>query len=647
VTRSRLSGGVVVLVAGAAVVAVLLRLACQREVSVERRDVEPARSRFELFQDDEVAAKTPPFEAALVDSRPFGEPGNLWQVNASAAVIRLDIRDIEDEPELLELRRSYADAVRDLRPEATLLPSLNLLDGKAKQFDDGLYSALDTHVASGRTALPDLPALLRSLLDQLPEEGEAAAWVRGGLAVGGVEVEAGKPLSSAAAAFVHGFDADPIASRPTGFYTWSDRLQRTFRMLRYFQKGWTRREGAPSEIAAVLADHPETSSRYERLLDFYAHLANPFDALTFADLAEPATARKPLDVLWAERGLAPKPDGPTVHLLPYSHARDTALFNELYGPRLPDGAELMLELVKAIRDGRLDLAPRPESGWRDYQLFALETFLLPERGVESEKLVLTRRYKERLLQAFEALVTKRRETHARQDSMAGGLLSAPPPTTHLVPRLRVEPNPTFYLRTARAYAFLQAYLESVAPASLWRELVGLKETGRRSLPLADELDWMRRFFYGLHLVSCEDIGMRPGLLDGELADAAASQSLAEAWLSTWPEDADLDVDVRVCTPIFVDRVAGVTQHWCNLGLRAAKLQLAYARPPSWRPEPRQGAEPGNWQVVSQLDEATYVILVDEFAEVTHHALDVITREQLREIADRAKRKDAMIAALER
>ena len=85
-----------------------------------------------------------PFDPELVDRRPFGQAS----INVSAALIKLHVppTDPRDEAPLLQLHPSYAAAMaaaRKLHRDETILPSVNLLDGKAKQFDDGLYAALD------------------------------------------------------------------------------------------------------------------------------------------------------------------------------------------------------------------------------------------------------------------------------------------------------------------------------------------------------------------------------------------------------------------------------------------------------------------------------------------------------------------------
>ncbi len=77
----------------------------------------------------------------------------------------------------------------------------------------------------------------------------------------------------------------------------------------------------------------------------------------------------------------------------------------------------MVTLIRRIRSGEVDLKPSTKpggDGWYQYQVYALETLLLPGRGQEKDKLLLTAEYKKRLVEAFKAMITTRRETHARQ-----------------------------------------------------------------------------------------------------------------------------------------------------------------------------------------------------------------------------------------
>jgi hypothetical protein len=139
-----------------------------------------------------------------------------------------------------------------------------------------------------------------------------------------------------------------------------------------------------------------------------------------------------------------------VAFFPPSTSRELELFTKLFPLGLPEGANLMNELVRAIRSGKVDLTPRENSGWYDHQVYALETMLLPEVGEEHNKLLLTKPYKKRMLEAFAALITKRRETHVRDATAPSAMAVAPPPELeNVIPRLRVEPCPSYFVRAER------------------------------------------------------------------------------------------------------------------------------------------------------------------------------------------------------
>ena len=98
----------------------------------------------DVLTDDTLEGKNPGFDPTRIDRRPLGAKGE-WLINHSAAVMRLDVPIIKPdiEPQLLPLHASYKAAIDSYPIKEAILPSVNLLDGKAKQFDDGLYAALD------------------------------------------------------------------------------------------------------------------------------------------------------------------------------------------------------------------------------------------------------------------------------------------------------------------------------------------------------------------------------------------------------------------------------------------------------------------------------------------------------------------------
>jgi len=627
-----------------------LSIGCET-YTVEVEEVKDRADEVNLLEDDNLNDKHPEFEPELVDSRPVEDwYGDIWELNASAAVIGLDVPGARDGEEdyLLELYPSYVVAAKALAANRlVLLPSINMLDGKAKQFDDGLYAELDAAMSFGKMrGFNDTSALLLVILEELDPSSEAYAWVWGGLELGIEDFAATRQSSrpKQAEVFIDRFNSNEIESKPIGFYTWSEELERTFRMLRYFQRAWPADSKVPVEFARIFEKRPDLFEQYQRILAFYARLTNPFNAYSFADLVGKVAKMKKVAELSNE----------TFHFVPYSTSREVELINGLFPDGLPVGADLMKEFVKAIRDGRVDLTPGTKSGWYDYQVYALETFLLPARGKECDKLLLTKQYKERMLQAFKALVTKRRETHVRQLGIetSESVPDEPPPPI-IALRLRLEPNPTYYLRTGRSYAFLQTFLEATIPPSVAERLTGRREGGYRDVPLFKELEYMRNLFYGFHLVSCEDIGMRPELLDGELDDisggAAECMDAALEWLQSYTEDPDLDKDTRVSVPIYKDTTKRTTTLLCTLGVRGAKLRAWYASAPRWRPKNgRSGqGQPAVWESIDPeiLTYAKYILLVDEFAEITLRGYRTLSREEFRARCDRYRTKEEIVKAL--
>jgi hypothetical protein len=335
-----------------------------------------------------------------------------------------------------------------------------------------------------------------------------------------------------------------------------------------------------------------------------------------------------------------------VSLYPPSASRETELFTKLFMNTLPLNVDLMKELIRRLRSGEVDLKPNEASGWYEYQVYALETLLLPEKGQEKDKLLLTKSYKERMLEAFKALMTKRRETHVRQLAKDKAPMAAPPPPVEKVkPRLRIEPAPSYYLRTARAYAFLANFLEATAGKELLQSLHGLKKDGERSPTLLAELHDMRDRFYGFYLVSADDIGLKPALAKEEGVDQEKCYNLATDWLATAFDDPDLAVDTRVMVPIFIDVPRQKTRVWVTLGVRLTKLEARYARPPQLKPA--NGSL--DWKEVEpgKLEGANYLIAVDEFAEVELNGLKVLSREELRKICDEQQTKEKIVEALAR
>jgi hypothetical protein len=586
----------------------------------------PQQPPVDEMVDDQLSDKNPEFVPNLVDRRHEGE----WIVNASSAVLKLDVPLLlpDQEAALLVLRPSYADAIANAPASMKVLPSINLIDGKAKQFDDGLFAAIDlAHFKGLKPKLVSVVSVIERLHERVRPESAASAYLAAGLKFAGVEVKPARP--DQVSDWLQRFEASAMDSKPFSFYTWSEDLARVFRFMRFFQQKLPGRStDLIKELASALGSDPRLLEDYQTTNAFNARLTNPLGTHTLADVG----AR-------AGRGEDPA----SVAVFPSSRSKETELFRRLFPLGLAPGADLMRELIHAIRKGDVDLTPRADGGWYEYQVYALETFLMPEKGQEHPKLLLTGAYKKRMLEAFAALMTKRRETHAR--SLEVAKVAAAPPLTKFKPRLRVEPCPTYYLRTARSYDFVLNFLVATVGADGLASLYGLKEGGGRARPLLEELRWMRELFYGLHLLSAEDIGMAPALHSDEPVDRAACEATANDWLASYSKDADLKVDTRVSVPIFFDAASGRTRLWTTIGVRLSKLDASYARAPKIKPA--QGSD--DWREVDphQLEGSQNVIAVDEFAEAEIRGLQPLTRTEFRQVCDAYKTKAEIVQALGR
>jgi hypothetical protein len=614
-----------------------LRGALANTYTIERTDYAPPQpSSPELLADDRLEDKKTAFDPTLVDRREH----QGWLINKSEALTRLDVPLIkpDQDAKLLVLHPSYALAIQaalapDLAGSAQLLASVNLIDGKAKQFDDGLYAALDQAYYQGlNTKLPSHVDLIHRLFDRVGPESPAAPYLAAGLEFADVKVDVKQ--GGEKAKYLVQFLANQVRSKPIGFYTWNPTLEHTFRFLRFFQQPLGIDTGVPRALADALTKDQTLLEDYRRAIRFYDRLSNPRSQPSVIDLIDKPGSLSPKD---------------SVALFPPSRSREQELFGALFPNGLPPDADLMRAFVERIRSGKISLVPKPDSGWYDYQVYALETLLLPEKGEEHDKLLLTKAYKTRMLEAFKAMMTKRRETHIR-DVEPKEVASAAPPlekTEPIRPIFRLEPSVTYYLRTARSYAFLARFLDATLGQETLKSLRGLREGAPREEDLASELPAMRDLFYGFALLSAEDLGMRLKFLEGEEVDLDRCERLANNWLAQGPgglaKDPDLARDTRVGVPVLYDAQRKATRLWLTIGVRLTRLETEFVRPP--RLKPKEGS--AEWTIPKPhlMASTTYLIPVDEFAEVELKGARVLTREELRSICDTRMTKEAIVEAL--
>jgi hypothetical protein len=623
---------------------------CNDRETIEKTIVQPLPSRSQEMPDDRLEDKKVQFLPELVDRRPLKD----WEVNQSESIIALNVQMVREDQErlLLQLQPTYAE-LRSLDPQqfgtAGILPSVNMVDGKVKQFDDGLFAALETLALRGSTdCLASYPDMFRRWLKLLPADSEAAAFLQVGISLAkdgkkGMELEIKNP--EAAEKWSKQFTADAAKTKPISFYTWSEDLKNCWHFMNFFETSFPLDSPVLRDLQNAVAKDQELLNDYRSAVAHYSGLSNPGADLSLADLVDIN-----LSDLAAVNAKA-QSIGLTVNqisLFPQATSRESELINKLFPQGIPSGTDFMMELVRRIRSGEVDLTPRSSdslrpSGWYDHQVYALETLLLSEKGEEFNKLLLSKSYKLRMLDAFKAMITKRRETHART-IMTDAKSPAAKPLESIQPRLRVEPAPTYYLRTARSYQFIEQHLLKTLGPDCLKKLKGLKQSSERELSLGDELAWMKQLFFGLYLVSCDDIGLKPSLSKTDEVDQAKAYESANSWLANVWSDPDLAVDTRVAVPIFLDRINQRTHLWITTGVRLTKLDTRYATPPRIRP----AGSSEDWQVVEskQLKNSLYLVAVDEFAQIEVPGIRTISREELREALPSGKTREEVISILE-
>jgi hypothetical protein len=500
-------------------------------------------------------------DGALVRRGKLGEYS--IELDLTEQVLRLDVADEQTEPGLNSspgfeplLRPSLAGVREDFVSAA-------MLAQKAKQFDDGLYAAVELAAQRGTDRFAGKQRLLELLAAELTEgqAGQPGEVVLAAAELGGLTPPLAASIAPSVKQRVQAFLLEDLKSKPLAFYTWSPELKAIFQQDRMLQ---SRLKGSAdiATLARLLHANPRARASYERHLRLMSGLSNPFAA------TEPSL-RDAFD-----QG---PPDGPDsgVCFFPPSRARETDLAKRLFqGRSIPAGYSLMDDLIARIRAGKIDLTPTGASGWYDYQTWALEPLIVPEGAAEASHLDLGGGYRRHLEALFKGLLTLTRETHIKQveASMRLGWVDSSIP---IEPLLSLEPVATYYLRRAQAYAFVRTVLEAAFEAGGLRGMQRLTADGPVEPDLDAELSFMERLFLGAYVTAMRELGIDPGATDRETAAAATYAQ----WAQCCGEDRDLAQDARAMVPLFFDIERRKTRVWLFLGWSEKTLDVAFFHRP--------------------------------------------------------------------
>jgi hypothetical protein len=583
-------------------------------------------------------------------TREFDAEGFRVRVDVAPQVIAVDV------PEDI----SYAERAETKRVDVPLMPTIpgtggermvsgSILAQKAKQFDDGLYAAVDLAAQQGAGRYPGKADLLTRLARALAPgaavpKGNADTVILAACRLGGVPATVPKGREGAVETALGEFRADALRSKPIAFYTWSAPLAAIFQQDRMLQ---TELKGAAgiAAVARALHDDPKARAEYDGYLALVARLTNP---LKGPDL------RGPLATVDAGRSDVPEKG---VSFFPPSRAHETDLVMKLYGNRpIPEGFNLMDELIRRVRAGAIDLAPTAGSGWYDYQTWSLEPLAAPERAAEAARLRLSASYRRQLEELFRGIMALTRETHIKQLEIAAPGAAPPgnePVTIVIRPELSAEPLATYYARRAAAYRFVRGVLEATFGAEALNELHRQTPTGPVAAGLAAELDTMEGLFAGASAAVCHDLGLAAPIATPTLISTptdrperdrnpAADREAFLRWATSPGADPDLGRDVRMMVPVFFDRGRGKTKVWAFLGWSERPVTLSFARPPAVTVT-RNGRAATRDQAVVEFVDSRATLAYPVTAEV--YVDRILNRDEFRAHCNRYKTPSAILGNL--
>ncbi len=551
----------------------------------------------------------------------------------------------------------------------TSLPSLELARWKGKLFEEGALAALELKLeetvgplATGKGGFftflalklkaayeaDDRPASRVAFADAQAFVGTAVALSR---ADGKVPAELGLTSEAASKASQDKerfLKENGRAQVPPGRYGWSEGLNRIYLTNLWLARGFERTDEREFKAALSLAWAVESDAGLASQYRFLAELCNalagaPPAAASVADYYALLGGRDAITVL-KELGTVrslqaeAKDKGEEFVFLPALSEPEVALIRRWVARgEEPKGSWAEAYAAALAESGAP--APARDAPWPDYVAYAWAALLVPDSTPAASKIAWDDGYKKRLRESF---VTSFEQVRARAPA-------TPPPSggeglaVDVMPDLRVEPFPEYYVRMARAYARFGDIIATAVTPSVLGGLRGQRERGVAAADsLTAEAAEISDLFFGLYLLSCSDVGMAPSLRAGEVADRSASAARAYGWLQNWRAEQDMATDMRdvwLLGPADSADPAKGNVYRCVLGVRAVDVEVKYDRKPSFAVVgTARGAD-------LHFKPAKHTVCVPVIVEVAVPGPKYLTKAQFRKICNEQKTEGAIVAAL--
>jgi hypothetical protein len=333
---------------------------------------------------------------------------------------------------------------------------------------------------------------------------------------------------------------------------------------------------------------------------------------------------------------------------PPSRSHEADLVTRLYANRpIPAGFDLMDELISRIRAGEIDLSPTAESGWYDYQTWALEPLVNPDKTPESVHLKFEETYRKQLIELFKGVLALTRETHVKQLEIPAPASEAPQrerrPEFYVGPELSVEPLATLYQRRAQAYRFIRGVLEETFGAEALQKMHRLTAAGEIATTLDEELREIEHLFHGASVT----VNRQLGLAANEPAEAGVDPDAAAArflkWSANLDHDPDIGQDARMMVPVFFDQQRGKTKVWVVLGWTGRQVCASFDRQPAVQAFKADGTElqRGSYDLhfTANCQRLAYPVMAEVYVN------EILDRDQFRRHCDTYQTQSAILANL--
>lgn len=479
--------------------------------------------------------------------------------------------------------------VEFLASESVLQPALKpstwdeftsaaVLAQKAKQFDDGLMAAVQLAAQSGHGQFVGKATFLKQFANRLADDKSGNVLMAACL-LGKVPAQISPANRQAVDLIVADFLSTEYRSKPIGFYTWNDQLSSVFQQDRMLQTDLTL-DKSIDVVAIAKAFQGDAAGRkaYEGWLDLQAKLTNPQVNPDLRPLLSALDAGQTPDVQ------------PGTRIFPPSYSQEIDLLKRMF----PDGMvpadfQVMEELIKRIKAGKLDLTPRPDSGWYDRQLWSLEPYVRPHQMPEGGRWSANDEYHEHLTKLFKGMWALARETHIKDLEVFPPAPAAergpePEPKIQVTvqAQLSAEPVATSYYRRAVGYRFVRELLTEQFGDGALKQLHRLTAAGPVATNLDDELRQMEALFHGAAVTVSRQLGLAEQR-DANVGSGAGSEADAQAFLA-WGvnlhRDPDLTTDARMMVPLYFDREQKKTKVWAFLGWTTQRVSVYFNKTPA-------------------------------------------------------------------